>query len=110
MDCLTCKQHFSQGGECFVNKNNCLFYKNEPRGKMIYTKVKILIDSPRSFETPVIESGAKIVLEDKGKALEVFVTKVISINLNDRHCDIEISYHEKEMPSFEKRKLFRTVD
>ena len=40
MDCYTCKKHLSQGGKCYENSKNCLFYEKEPRGKMICKKIK----------------------------------------------------------------------
>lgn len=37
-ECLTCKKHYTQGGKCSLEHDNCLLYENEPRGKMIRTK------------------------------------------------------------------------
>lgn len=34
-ECLTCKKHYSQGGDCWEHKRNCLYYDKEPRGKMM---------------------------------------------------------------------------
>lgn len=110
-ECVTCKKHYTQGGDCYeYRRKNCLLYEYEPKGKMISTKIKFPIDSTLDFETPIIKSGEKIVLEDKGNAVEALVNRVVLINLDERCCLIEISYHENEMPSFEMKKLFRIVD
>lgn len=56
MDCSECQHHYSQNGKCIENKNNCLYYLEEPRGKMLRTNFSftILADA----ETPVIKPGA----------------------------------------------------
>ena len=53
MDCSECQHHYSQNGKCIENKNNCLYYLEEPRGKMLRTNFSftILADA----ETPVIK-------------------------------------------------------
>ena len=58
MDCSECQHHYSQNGKCIENKNNCLYYLEEPRGKMLRTNFSftILADA----ETPVIKPGAMI--------------------------------------------------
>lgn len=107
MDCDTCKKHYSQGGRCMENKKNCLYYEEEPRGKMIRTTLSFCLDS--SAETPIIKYGSKVIFDDNGKSVEMTIIKINWINLETMICNIDAEYHEMEKPRFEKRKNFKIV-
>lgn len=109
-ECYLCKKHFSQGGKCTEIRQNCLLYENEPRGKMVHTKIKVKIDSLYGFATPVLKTGEKIILEDKTNDVEAMVNNIEKIDLNERFCVLNISYHEMEAPSFDRKKLFRIIN
>ena len=79
MDCSRCQHHYSQNGKCMENKNNCLFYLEEPRGKMLRSNFSFTI--LEDAETPVIKPGSII----------------------------EAFYHEKEAPISVRRKNFRVI-
>ena len=101
MDCSRCQHHYSQNGKCMENKNNCLFYLEEPRGKML----TILEDA----ETPVIKPGSIINIEENEKVIELKVIRINWINLDTMTCNIEAFYHEKEAPISVRRKNFRVI-
>lgn len=109
-ECLTCKKHYTQGGKRYLGQehDNCLLYENEPRGKMIRTKVvfDIDVDNP---ETPIIKSGQKILCEEDGKTIELTCAKINWLDLETRRCDIDAYYHENEKPKFEIMKMFEIV-
>lgn len=92
MDCSECQHHYSQNGKCIENKNNCLYYLEEPRGKMLRSNFSftILADA----ETPVIKPGAIINIEENGRVIELKVIRINWINLDTMTCNIEAFYHE----------------
>lgn len=63
MDCSRCQHHYSQNGKCMENKNNCLFYLEEPRGKMLRSNFSFTI--LEDAETPVIKPGSIINIEER---------------------------------------------
>ncbi|WP_270551950.1 MULTISPECIES: hypothetical protein [Dorea] len=107
MDCSECQHHYSQNGKCIENKNNCLYYLEEPRGKMLRTNFSftILADA----ETPVIKPGAIINIEENGRTIGLKVIRINWINLDTMTCNIEAFYHDKEAPIFVRRKNFRVI-
>lgn len=108
-ECLRCKKHYTQGGTCQLSKNNCLMFEEEPRGKMIRTNVRFRVDI--TGETPVIKRDAKINFVDtKGKAVEMTVIKINSLDLNERLCSVTVDYHENETPLFERKKYFKLLN
>lgn len=106
-ECLTCKKHYSQGGKCWENKRNCLFYEVEPRGKMVRTNITFGIDV--SAETPVLKYNSHIAFEEDGETIEMVCIKINWVNLKTRRCNIDAEYHENEKPRFEKRKMFKII-
>ena len=108
MDCVTCKRHFTQSGKCSDNKKNCLFYENEPRGKMIRTH--FTFEMTDIADTPIIKSGSKVIFEDKGKNIEMTIARINWINLKSMICNVDAYYHENEQPYFEKMKIFKIVN
>lgn len=92
MDCSECQHHYSQNGKCIENKNNCLYYLEEPRGKMLRTNFSftILADA----ETPVIKPGAIINIEENGRTIGLKVIRINWINLDTMTCNIEAFYHK----------------
>ena len=107
-ECFTCKKHYTQGGKCSLEHDNCLLYENEPRGKMIRTKITFNIDAD-SPETPIIKYGEKILCEENGKTIEFTCIKINWLNLETRKCSIDADYHENEKPKFEKMKSFKVI-
>ena len=89
------------------NKNNCLFYLEEPRGKMLRSNFSFII--LEDVETPVIKPGSIINIEENGKVIELKVIRINWINLNTMTCNIEAFYHEKEAPISVRRKNFRVI-
>ena len=89
------------------NKNNCLFYLEEPRGKMLRSNFSFII--LEDAETPVIKPGSIINIEENGKVIELKVIRINWINLNTMTCNIEAFYHEKEAPISVRRKNFRVI-
>lgn len=108
LDCRTCKKHYSQVGRCMGNKENCLFYENEPRGKMIRTTLSFEMNN--MAETPIIKYNSKVIFEDNGKDIEMTIIKINWINLKTMICNVDVEYHENEMPHFEKVKMFKIVN
>jgi hypothetical protein len=78
VDCYTCKKHLSQGGKCYEQSKNCLFYEKEPRGKMVRTKISFEMD--RQAVTPIIKNGAKVIFTEDGKDIEFTIRKINSIH------------------------------
>lgn len=109
-DCELCKKHYSQGGKCSCNKKNCLFFDEEPRGKMIRGDFVINIFDSENAETPILKYNSKIVVNDSGRDIEMTVIKINWINLHTGRCSISADYHESEMPKCEiKKKIFKIV-
>lgn len=106
-ECLTCKKHYSQGGKCYENKKNCLYYDSEPRGKMVSTKIVLKMDTEP--ETPLIAPDRRIVIDDCGRDLEMRVNKINWMNLNTCEFCITAEYHENEAPRFERKKHFKVI-
>lgn len=107
-ECLICKKHYSQGGNCRAEKRNCLLFVEEPRGKMIRTDLSFDIDV--ETETPIIKYSSKVVFNDgKNKTIEMIIIKINSLNLAKRKCNVTVEYHENEKPIFERKKLFRLI-
>lgn len=107
-ECLICKKHHTQSGKCWGNKENCLFYEEEQRGKMIRTNFSFNIDI--LTDTPIIKSNSKIIIDDSGKDVEMVIIKINSVNLDTRICNVTAEYHESEKPIFERKKMFKIVD
>lgn len=108
MDCYTCKKHYSQGGKCMEEKNNCLFYEKEPRGKMIRTDFSFQLD--HLAETPIIKYNSKVIFDDNGTDIEMVIIKINWINLKTMMCNVTAEYHENEKPRCEKMKIFKIVN
>ena len=108
MDCKLCKKSFYQGGRCSENKKNCLFYEEEPRGKMIRANFTFEMNS--DAETPILKYNSKVIFEDRGKAFEVTIIKINWINLEKMTCNVDCEYHENEIPYCEKIKLFKVLN
>lgn len=107
-DCLICKKHYSQGGNCRAVKMNCLLFEEEPRGKMI--RIDLSFDIDINPETPIIKYNSKVVFDDrKGKNIEMIIIKINSLDLEKRKCNVTVEYHENEKPFFERKKMFRLV-
>lgn len=53
------------------NKNNCLFYLEEPRGKMLRSNFSFTI--LEDAETPVIKPGSIINIEENEKVIELTI-------------------------------------
>lgn len=107
MNCNTCKKHYTQSGKCTENKKNCLFYEEEPRGKMIRTTLSFEMDN--RAETPIIKYNSKVIFEEDGKDIEMAIIKINWINLKTMICNVDVEYHENEKPHFEKIKMFTIV-
>ena len=107
MNCLTGKKHYSQSGRCREDKKNCLYYEEEPRGKMVRTTFSFKLDS--SAETPVIRYGSKVVFEDNHCEFEMAIIKINWINLKTMMCNVDAEYHENERPRFEKVRQFKII-
>lgn len=107
-ECLICKKHYTQGGKCCLDHDNCLLYENEPRGRMIRTKITFDIDV-NSPETPIIKYDKKISCEEDGKTIEFTVIQINWLNLETRKCSVDVYYHENEKPKFEKMKMFKII-
>lgn len=107
MECLTCKKHFSQGGYCCKNKYNCLWYDEEPRGRMIRTNINFEIVS--GVETPIIRPGENVIIDDSGQEIEMGILRINWINLDTMLCNVSVCYHESESPRFERKKMFKIV-
>jgi hypothetical protein len=106
-ECLICKKHYSQSGKCSSDRKNCLLFEEEPRGKMIRTELTFSIDAEP--ETPLIKYNSKVAFEDKGKAVEMTIIKINWLDLSRRICNVTAEYHEKEMPYFERKAMFKLV-
>lgn len=109
-ECLICKNHYTQGGKCHLERKNCLLFEEEPRGKMLRGKFQIDIFESEYAETPILKYGSKIRVDDNGICVDMTVIKVNWINLRTGKCRISADYHEKEMPRCEKKKkIFKVV-
>ena len=107
-ECLECKKYMMQPeGKCHGKQNPCIHFERDPRGKMVRTKVRVPLSS--NSHTKMIKPGELMVLSDKGKSLECIVRHINDVNLDNMTVSVEIDYHEKEMPVFEKKKLFRIL-
>ena len=106
-NCYICTNHYSQGGKCYENKDNCLFFIEEPRGKMVRTTLTFELNC--NAETSIISYNRKIIIEDKGKYIEMTVIRINWFNLKNMTCNVDVEYHENEMPSFERKKLFQII-
>ena len=107
MECLTCKKHFSQGGNCMENKHNCLMYDEEPRGRILRTNIMFKIDN--NAETPIIKYGSKVKFIDNGKEIEMTIININWVNLETMICSVEADYYELEKPYCEKKKIFKII-
>ena len=107
-ECLKCKKHHSQWGNCYLNKPNCLLYEEEARGKMVRADFSFNIDV--RAETPLLKHGSKVKFDDRGKDIHMVIVKINSLNLERRICNITAEYHENERPFIESKKLFRLVN
>ena len=107
MDCLTCKRHYTQNGNCTEGKKNCLFYEEEPRGKMIRTNFSFKLEN--FAETPIIKSGAKMLFEEDNKTIEMIIISINWINLKTMMCNVNAKYYENNAPRFVKMKKYKIV-
>lgn len=73
-ECLTCKKHYSQGGDCWEHKRNCLYYDKEPRGKMMMTTFSFEMRS--DAENTLVKQGEKLIIDDPGKEIEITIIKI----------------------------------
>lgn len=107
MDCTTCKKHYTQGGNCREQKQSCLFYDEEEKGKMIQTTFSFKMDS--LAETPIITQGSKVMIQDNSCNIEITIIRINWINLKTMMCNVDAYYHENEKPHCEKIKSFKIV-
>lgn len=108
MECLTCKKHYSQGGYCYEKKKNCLFYEDEPRGKVLRTDFTFKMNC--NAETPVIKYGSKLLITENCKDIVITVIKINWINMETFLCNVDANYYENEQPRCEKIKKFKVVN
>lgn len=106
-ECLICKKHYTQGGSCSHKVRNCLCFEEEPRGKMIRTRIKVFMYEDAT--TTLVKSRSILELEEDGKIYEVRVAKILEVDMEDFSITLEVDYHENEKPKFEKRKQFKIV-
>lgn len=109
MDCDTCVNAFSHGGICRERKNNCLFYKNDIRGKLI--SKTFTFEMGCGADTKIIKKGEKIALEDNDVPFEATVLKILQINLEKMLCTIQCEYYENEriLSREQKKNRFQVV-
>lgn len=107
MKCLTCKKHYTQQGKCYEEKENCLFYEEEPRGKKIRTTFSFKMN--HNAQNPVIKYGSKIIFQDGSGEFEATIIKINEVNMNTGYCNVDADYYENEMPRFEKRRMFKIL-
>ena len=104
-ECLICKKHYTQGGDCYLEKRNCIMYENEPRGKMVRTNITLDLGfCPIPQITPRFEFGETICLTDDLGDWEVKCIKINWIDLSTREFNITAEYHENDRPNREKKK------
>lgn len=104
-ECLICKKHYTQGGDCYMDKRNCLMYENEPRGKMVETDITLSLGfNPIPPATPLIKFGETIWLVDDLGDWEVKCIKINWIDLSKRLFNITVDYHENDRPERGKTK------
>lgn len=106
-ECLICKKHYIQEGSCSLGVKNCLYFEEEPRGKMVRTKIKIFISEYAT--TPILKSGSIIELTDYGRVYKCRVVKILEVNMQDYSVVLEMDYHENQKPKSEKKKLFKII-
>ena len=106
-ECLICKKHYTQEGSCYLDIKNCIQFEEEPKGKMIRTKIKITMDEYAT--TPILKSGNIIELVDHGRVYECRVVKILEVDMKDCSVILEADYHENEKPMFEKKKTFTVI-
>lgn len=107
LECLTCKKHYSQGGDCWEHKRNCLYYDKEPRGKMMRTTFSFEMIS--DAENTLIKQGEKLIINYSGKEIEITIIKINWVEMENMVCNVTGMYHENEEPMHEKIKKFRVV-
>lgn len=106
-ECLTCKKHYSQGGDCWEHKRNCLYYEKEPRGKMMRTTFSFEMKS--DAENTLIKQGEKLIIDDRYKEIEITIIKINWVDMENMVCNVTGKYHENEEPMYERKKKFRVV-
>lgn len=99
-DCLICKKHHTQHGDCWLNIKNCLLFDEEPRGEILYKDFCIEFNP---FDTSVIKED-NFVETENGK--EIKVIRIKEVDLSRRLIHIEGGYYESEFaPEIKRGKL-----
>lgn len=83
-ECLTCKKHYSQGGDCWEHKRNCLYYDKEPRGKMMRTTFSFEMKS--DAENTLIKQGEKLIIDNPGKEIEITIIQINWVDMENMVC------------------------
>ena len=101
--CLICKKHHTQHGNCWLNIKNCLSFEEEPRGLISYEDFKI---SFNPFDISVIKSGEFVETED---GREIKIIKIKEVDLSQRLIHIEGGFYKKEVTPEMKRVEFKVL-
>lgn len=108
LECDYCKRYVMQGGTCYENKQNCLMFDREPRGRVKRTKVIVPFDFDGKYGT--IKYHGKVTLVDGNQEFEVTVIKILEVDIDNAEIHMEVDYHENDWePKTERVKKFRVI-
>lgn len=106
-ECVICKHHYSQNGRCHLQVRNCLQFEEEPRGKIVYKKVKCKFSLHNEQR---IELNKEYEFIEERKGFEAEVIKINYVDFESGIMGLEIRYHENDwIPKADKRKIFRIL-
>ncbi len=99
-ECLICKKHYTQSGNCYLNKKNCLIFEEEPQGRVFYQE---FLCKFTVWCGSLIKPGKYIETEE---GMKIKVLKIKEVNLLEQTILVEASFHEKDKPAEMRRREF----
>lgn len=119
-ECLRCKKHYTQKGNCSLWKNNCLLFEEEPKG--IRTLQDFLLEfaiylhlSLHGSENKMIKEDEIIEVKNKKNGFEtnIKIQKIIYVDLQKNviclrgwvfECDLDFLFESN------RKNKFKVID
>jgi glutamate 5-kinase len=108
-NCEYCLKSYTHGGNCYEHKQNCIFYEQDIRGKLVISNIAAPIQ--RNSETTLLKAGVQVKLHDTYDNHEINAekTKIRYVDLDKMLIGMEIRYFSSQEIHNVKKKSFKLI-
>ena len=90
--------------------NNCLHFKREPRGKIVYERFCLSLDFDADYTNDAIIPGKTLGLYAENQPFDVKVIEILKVDLAEFTVSIKAAYHENDLiKKIDRKKLLKIV-